>query len=226
MVLGKIRNYFIEAFVIFLGVMMAFIAENWRESLQDKEDFRDIMREIEKDIRLDLIEMQSDKARILEQVNCIDQLLSKDLLERPGSRWRTCFDLVMFFDWPDYVLTGFNQLENSKVVSDEYDDELMNHIYEYYQWVDYHYLLTGPAIRDSRDLQSYLITKGFAPINKEAITEGIVEEFEEIRTDPEFVTRLKYLQYNRREELRVYEGMEAKSKSILEMFDQMSAEKR
>ncbi|MEJ2584354.1 MAG: hypothetical protein P8Z38_04735 [Robiginitalea sp.] len=219
---NKVRKYLIEAFVIFLGVMMAFITENWRDDLQDAEDFRRIMQEIEKDIRLDSVEMQSDKNRIIRQIDCIDRLLndSLGLLGLPkGSRPnRTCLDLIMIYDWPDYVTTGYHQLENSKIVPAGYDDNLMMKIYEYYQWIDYHYLNVGPAIDDVQELQKYFIRMGFAPIEKDTITESEAIAFQKIQKDSVFVTLLKYLKYNRKEELRIYEVMERKSAALLRMF--------
>lgn len=218
----KIRAYLIEVFVIFLGVMLAFIAENWRENLQDKEDFRMIMHEIEKDIRLDSIEMHSDKSAIIDQIGCIDKLLNEplSLLGRPKGSLpnRTCLDIIMFYDWPDYVTTGYHQLENSKIVPAGYDEGLMMKIYEYYQWIDYHYLLVGPAINDVQELQRYFIEKGFPPVEKDTLSESDLAAFQNLQRDTVFVTLLKYLKYNRKMELRVYEEMQEKSTTILEMF--------
>ena len=221
-VFRKVRKYLIEAFVIFLGVMMAFITENWRENLQDREDFRTIMFEIEKDIRLDSIEMISDKRDILGQINCIDKLLNERLsllgLPKGSLPNRTCIDIIMFYDWPDYVTTGYHQMENSKIVPAGYDEELMMKIYEYYQWIDYHYLLVGPAIKDAQDLQDYFISRGFPPIEKDTLTKSDLEAFKSLQRDTTFVTRLKYLKYNRRMELRVYNEMQKKSSAILQKF--------
>lgn len=219
----QIRKYLIEAFVIFLGVMMAFITENWRENLQDKEDFRMIMNEIEKDIQLDVIEMQDDKSRVISQIDCIDQILKGRLsilnLPKSSRPNHTCLDKIMFYDWPDYVTTGYRQLENSKIVPAGYNDELMMKIYEYYQWIDYHYLNVGPAINDVQEFQKYLISKGFPPLEKDTITGRYRAAFENLLRDPVFITMLKYLKYNRKEELRIYESMEIKSEALLQMFN-------
>jgi hypothetical protein len=218
----KIQRYIIEVFVVFLGVMLAFLAENWRENLQDKEDFRMIMQEIAKDIRLDSIEMRDDKSRIIAQINCIDKILGGDLglreLPNTSRLERTCLDIIMFYDWPDYVTTGYRQLENSKIVPAGYDEVLLMKIYEYYQWIDYHYLNVGPAINDVQELQKYFIGRGFPPIENDTITERELVAFQQILKDTSFVTLLKYLKYNRREELRIYEAMQVKSGALLKMF--------
>ncbi|WP_445384145.1 hypothetical protein ACT6NV_08990 [Robiginitalea sp. IMCC44478] len=220
--LHKIRKYLLEVLVIFLGVMLAFIAENWRENLQDKADFRMIMHEIEKNIRLDSIEMLSDKRDIIGQLDCIDKLLNEPLsilgLPKGSLPNRTCLDIIMFYDWPDYVTTGYHQLENSKIVPAGFDEELMMKIYEYYQWIDYHYLLVEPTIRDVQKLQQYFIDKGFPPIEKDSLTERDVAVYERLQKDTVFVTMLKYLKYNRKLELRVYKEMQKKSSAILESF--------
>lgn len=221
--LRKTGKYLLEALVVFLGVMMAFLADSWRESLQDQEEFEMIMNEIKKDIQLDINEIQSDRSRILRQIDCLDQLLEGDLsildLPRAGRPNFTCLDIIMWYDWPDYVTTGYHQLENSKMVPADYDDELITRIYEYYQWIDYHYLLVNPSISDVQELQKFMIGKGFPPIAEEKISERDMEAFHDLLDDPEFVVRLKYLQYNRREELRIYEEMDEKSRAIIEMFN-------
>ena len=217
----KISKYLIEILVIFIGVMMAFIADNWRENNQDREDFRKIMYEIEKDIRLDSIEMLDDKSRVIHQINCLDMFLDDSIWEAytlENKAIKTCFESILFFDWPDYVLTGFNQLLTSKIVSSDYGDELMAYIYEYYQWTDYHYLRKNQAVADTYDLQQYFIDNGFPPLEDDALSENEIEAFNRLRKDPNFIAQLKYLQLNRKEELRIYENMQRKSNNLLAMF--------
>lgn len=45
------------------------------------------------------------------------------------------------------------------------------------------------------------------------------EAYHDLPEDPEFVVRLKYLQYNRREELRICEAMDEKGRTIIERFN-------
>jgi hypothetical protein len=196
--------------------MMAFIVDDWRENRQDIEDFSMIMDEIERDIRLDSMEIYSDKMRIINQINCIDQLLDADPLIRIDSEF--CLDRIMFVDWPDYVLTGNEQLKNSKIISSGYNADLMIKIYEYYQWVEFHYLLIDPTITEVHELKEYFINRGFPPIENDKLTKSELDSLRELQMDTEFITRLEYLKYNRREELRVYNAMERKSKNILDMF--------
>ena len=92
----KIGKYLLEVVVIFVSVMMAFIAEDWRENRQDMEDFSLIMDEIENDIRLDSIEMYSDKRRINDQINCLDQLLNDGSLITIDCI--SCLELIMFIE--------------------------------------------------------------------------------------------------------------------------------
>jgi len=213
----KINKYLIEVLVIFFSITMAFIVEDWRESRQGIKDFIMIMDEIERDIRLDSIEMYSDKKNIINQINCIDQLLDAGPLTKIDSKF--CLDRIMFVDWPDYVLTGNDQLKNSKVIASSYNDDLMFKIYEYYQWVEFHYLLIDPTITEVHELKEYFINRGIPPIENDTITKSGVDSFRELRMDTEFITRLKYIKYNRRSELRIYNVMQRKSKIILEMFN-------
>jgi len=84
------------------------------------------MNEIEKDIRLDSIEILDDKSRVIHQINCLDMFLNDSIWETSileKKKVKPCFELILFFDWPDYVLTDSNQLLTSKIVSSSYDDE-------------------------------------------------------------------------------------------------------
>lgn len=213
----KIGKYLLEVVVIFVSVMMAFIAEDWRENRQDMEDFSLIMDEIENDIRLDSIEMYSDKRRINDQINCLDQLLNDGSLITIDSI--SCLELIMFIDWPDYVLTGFDQLKNSKIISSGKNAQLMNEIYEYYQWVDYHIFLLSTSVSEVHELKEYFINRGFPPVDHEPFTKSDVNSFQKLQIDTELITRIKYLKYNRRMELRIYEMMGRKNKVILDLFN-------
>lgn len=217
----KISKYLIEISIIFIGVMMAFLADNWREENQDKEGYRKIMNEIENNIRLDSIEILIDKSDVLKQIECLDMFLDDSLWDKEstdGNHLASCFRLMLFVDWPDYVLTGFNQLLSSKIVSDDYDGELMFRIYEYYQWTDFHYLRIGQSVTETNDLQRYLIKKGFYPEETEAFTQRDIDAFQKLREDSIFKTQLKYLRSNRKEELRIYNYMQDRSAHILNLF--------
>ena len=125
----------------------------------------------------------------------------------------------MFIDWPDYVLTGFDQLKNSKIISSGKNAQLMNEIYEYYQWVDYHIFLMGTSVSEVHELKEYFISREFPPVDHEPLTKSDVNSFQELQMDTELITRLKYLKYTRRMELRIYEKMGRKNKIILDMFN-------
>ncbi|UCD61615.1 MAG: hypothetical protein JSV59_03315 [Flavobacteriaceae bacterium] len=217
----KISKYIVEISIIFIGVMMAFLADNWREENQDSEDYRKIMNEIENNIRLDSIEMVSDKSDVIKQIECLDMFLDDSHWEKEkidGNQLAPCFRLMLFVDWPDYVLTGFNQLLSSKIVTEDYDSELMFRIYEYYQWTDFHYLRIGQTVTETYDLQRYLINNEFYPEESDAFTQGEIEVFQKLRVDAVFRTQLKYLRANRKEELRIYNYMQDRTQLILNLF--------
>lgn len=64
-----------------------------------------------------------------------------------------------------------------------------------------------------------LRAKGLPLIAKEVISEKDPEAYHDLPEDPEFVVRLKYLQYIRREELRICEAMDEKGRTIIERFN-------
>jgi hypothetical protein len=217
----KIRKYLSQILIIFISVMAAFIAEDWRDNRQDLEKFDMILYEIKKNIQLDSIEIYGDMNRLQDQINIIDQLLKNDPHFHADSM-NYYLSRIMFIDWPDYVLTGFEQLKNSKIISNSLDDELLNLIYEYYQWVNYHNQKIGPTISGINNLQEYLIDQRFYSGRKDTLTEYEANSIRDLLMDTEFIIRLKYLSQDRNLELRIYQTMRRKSDRILDMFNKSS----
>ena len=104
------------------------------------------------------------------------------------------------------------------IVSEDYDGELMFRIYEYCQWTDFHYLRIGQTVTETYDLQRHLINKSFYPQKTEAFTQEEIEVFRKLRENTVFMTQLKYLLANRKEELRIYNYMQERSRHILNLF--------
>lgn len=131
----NVKGYLLEFFVIFISITFAFLSENWREQLQDKEDYRLILDEIHANLMLDSIEFKNDISFIELQLKAITRLLD----ERnpcPDDSLDYFFDLIMYnYRWPDVKSTGIDQLRNSKNLDP--DSELISEVNNYYTWTEF-----------------------------------------------------------------------------------------
>lgn len=131
----KAKAYVLEFLVIFLSISFAFLSENWRENLQDKEDFELILDEIHANLVLDSIEFARDIENIGRQIHSIDRLMNSDN-RSPNDSIEYYFGQLMYhFRWPDVKSTGIGQLRNSKTINP--DSELISEVNNYYTWTEY-----------------------------------------------------------------------------------------
>lgn len=131
----KAKAYVLEFFVIFLSIMFAFLSENWRENLQDKEDYGLILEEIHANLVLDSVEFGRDIAAIGGQIHAIDRILDSENPSPPYSVEYYFEQLMYHFRWPDVKSTGIMQLRNSKTIYP--DSELISEVNNYYTWTEY-----------------------------------------------------------------------------------------
>jgi hypothetical protein len=131
----KAKEYLIEFIVIFISISLAFLSENWREKMQDKEDYDLILNEIHANLLLDSIEFVNDISFIEKQITSIDRLLDA-VHPCPVDSLRLYFDMLMYnYRWPDVKATGIDQLRNSKNLDP--GSELISEVNNYYTWTEY-----------------------------------------------------------------------------------------
>lgn len=131
----KAKAYILEFLVIFLSITVAFLSENWRENLQDKEDYELILEEIHANLVLDSIEFTLDIVKIESQIHSIDRILNVDNPCPPDSIEYHFGQIMYHFRWPDVKSTGIGQLRNSKTIYP--DSELISVVNNYYTWTEY-----------------------------------------------------------------------------------------
>jgi hypothetical protein len=131
----SISSYVAEFFVIFISITVAFLSENWREQLQEKEDYNLILEEINSNLKLDSIEFDRDISSIERQINAIGRLLDSEN-PCPVDSLEYYFDQLMYaYRWPDVKSTGIGQLRNSKNIYP--DSELITEVNNYYTWTEF-----------------------------------------------------------------------------------------
>ena len=209
----KAKAYLLEFLVIFISISFAFLSENWREQLQDKEDFELILQEIHANLKLDSIEFKRDIATIESQIRSIDRLLDEEN-SCPHDSLGYHFDHVMYsYRWPDVKSTGIDQLRNSKNMDP--NSELITEINNYYTWTEY--------LKESTPYQYIMSQNGF--------NEWVIEnelgpvEYDLNRMDPfkyrQLRIRLQHLERTKRLQRGVYVNGLNRIISLLRMFKEM-----
>jgi hypothetical protein len=131
----KAKAYLLEFLVIFVSISFAFLSENWREQLQEKEDYELILEEIHANLLLDSVEFENDIAFIEKQIHSCDRLLDS-LNLCPSDSLEYYFRLLMYnYRWPDVKSTGIGQLRNSTNLDPK--SGLISEVNNYYTWTEY-----------------------------------------------------------------------------------------
>lgn len=207
----KLKAYVLEFFVIFLSISFAFLSENWRENLQDKEDYELILDEIHANLLLDSIEFTMDISNINDQVNSIDRLLDQEN-PCPVDSIRYHFGQVMYhFRWPDVKSTGIEQLRNSKTIDP--DSELITDVNNYYTWTEFlkestPYLYILPQ----NDFNEWLVQNELTVLNTN-LQQTDPGKYRQLRI------RLQHLKTNKSLQKGIYENGLSRIVALLGLFD-------
>ena len=209
--------------MVVIGILIALSINNWNEERKEIVDYNNILKEIEKSVRLDSIELDIDVRDIQNQFNCSNALLQNGQ-SMPDDSIGICMSRIMYTHWPDYNTTGIDQFRNSKNISQNNQD-LMVAIYDYYAFAEYHDDVAPIFFTEQVDnLREYLIRENLPPAgafifaNMNFDTDEVAA-YREALTKPEFRVRLKHLHNNRLHMIEFYrDHMQIKCHRLLEMF--------
>lgn len=207
----KLKAYVLEFIVIFLSISFAFLSENWRENLQDREDYELILEEIYANLLLDSIEFDRDISNIEDQINSIERLLDQ-VNPCPVDSIRYHFGQVMYhFRWPDVKSTGIEQLRNSKTIDP--DSELITEVNNYYTWTEFlkestPYLYILPQ----NDFNEWLVQNELTVLNSN-LQQSDPVKYRQLRI------RLQHLKTNKSLQKGIYKTGLIRIVELLALFD-------
>jgi hypothetical protein len=209
----KAKAYLLEFLVIFISISFAFLSENWREQLQDKEDYHLILQEIHANLLLDSIEFLRDIAIIEHQIHAIKRLLDTEN-PAPIDSLEHYFGAFLYsYRWPDVKSTGIDQLRNSKNMDPNSD--LITEINNYYTWTEY--------LKESTPYQYIMPQNGF---NEWVIENELVPVEKELnQLDPfkyrQLRIRLQHLERTKQLQSGVYNYGLSRIVHLLTMFEEI-----
>lgn len=207
----KAKSYVLEFLVIFLSIMFAFLSENWRENLQDREDYGLILDEIHANLLQDSVEFARDITSIGEQIHSIDRLVNTET-PCPNDSVAYYFGQLMYhFRWPDVKSTGIMQLRNSKTIYP--DSELISEVNNYYTWTEFLKESTPyQYIMPQNDFNEWLVQNELTFIN-----------YDLHATDPEkyrqLVIRLQHLRRTKVLQRGIYRAGLSRIVKLLDLFE-------
>jgi hypothetical protein len=210
----KAKAYILEFLVIFLSITFAFLSENWRENLQDKEDYELILKEIHANLLLDSIEFARDIANIESQIQSIDRVLDENY-PCPVDSIEFHFGQFMYhFRWPDVKATGIGQLRNSKTIDP--DSELISAVNNYYTWTEYLKESTPyQYIMPQNEFNEWLLQNELYVISENLQYKDPVR-FRQLKH------RLLHLKRNKELQRGVFRGGLSRIVALLNLFDERS----
>lgn len=206
----KARAYILEFLVIFLSIMFAFLSENWRENLQDKEDYGLILEEIQANLLLDSIEFARDISAIGGQIHAIERLMdSGDPC--PIDSVEYYFEQLMYhFRWPDVKSTGIMQLRNSKTIDP--DSRLISEVNNYYTWTEYLKESTPyQYIIPQNEFNEWIVQNEMIPFTY-ALDRLDADQYRQLRV------RLQHLKRNKELQLGIYRAGLSRIVNLQELF--------
>lgn len=217
-------KYLFEIIIIVVSVMLAFLAEDWREEREDLEDFDHIIDEIEANVRLDAFEITTDVRDIKSQIHSLD-LLIKNGVVLPSDSLAMLLGEVLITYWPIINTTGIDQLKNSKNEGSK-SGRMMRAIYDYYLYVRWQNEITQSFfVTQIENLREYLISEGLPPISAGAyfanvnLLEDDIDDYRKALSDNELINRLKHLKNNRIHQLQIRQVILGKGSRLLAFFN-------
>ena len=143
------RHYFFEFILLFLAVFAGFLADNWREQMQEHKREKEFIRSIVEDLKSDTIQSGRILAELKNTSSSIDSVLkelsSPEVIENSNKvyrLWTNNLDIKAFVSNDRTIQqlknSGELRLIRNEVVSDgimEYDQAVKN----YYQQSNFMY---------------------------------------------------------------------------------------
>lgn len=165
------KGYLLEGFMIFVAVMMGFIAENIRVSFTDREHVNQLTSQLIQDLKDDtasLNKIWAEETQIVKDNDSLIELLQKPL-EKTDTKKMQKFIYYSHSMWPFHPSGGaIAAIKNELPLKQFSNSEIISHIAKYEGHIDLLHTIEGITLQYQRSYLDPFLTEHFTPSNLEA----------------------------------------------------------
>jgi len=165
------KEYLLEGFMIFIAVMMGFIAENIRENFTAKEHVRELTRQLVQDLTADtatLNKICADETQILKSNDTLLDLLQKPLAQVDIRRMQKLI-ADSHSMWPFHPSAGaITAIKNELHLKQFSNSAIISYIAKYEGHIDLLHTIEGITLQYQRAYLDPFLTQHFTPANLQA----------------------------------------------------------
>jgi hypothetical protein len=162
------KEYLLEGFMIFIAVMMGFIAENIREDITNNQHVKQLTLQLVQDLKADTIKLDTIFANETKIMNAHDSLFV--LLQQPLAKIDTkklqLFAKLSHDIWLFYPSTGATgAIKNELHLKRFSDSEIIGHIAKFEQHIDLLHTVQDITLQYQRSFLDPFLYEHFTPAN-------------------------------------------------------------
>src|SRR3569833_809676 len=165
------KEYLLEGFMIFIAVMMGFIAENVRESITNREHARQLTIQLIQDLKSDtaaLNQAYRGETRIFNSDDSLITLLQKPLAKADLGKIQKHIGISHSL-WPFHPSMGaITAIKNDLHLKQFSESEIIRYISRYEGHVDLIHTVQNITLEFQRNYYDPFLIKHFTPVNLQA----------------------------------------------------------
>jgi hypothetical protein len=196
------KEYLLEGLMIFIAVMMGFIAENIREDITNNEHAKHLTVQLVQDLKADAVKLDTIFANETEMMKANDTLF--DLLQQPMAKIDTKklqqFAALSHSIWFFHASAGATgAIKNELHLKQFSNSEIIGHIAKIEEHIDLLHTVEGITLQYQRNFLDPFLTDHFTPANLDNAFSHVSLIDGQLRNlTQEDLTRLAAQQYTRR----------------------------
>lgn len=158
---SRLGKYFIEILIIIIGISLSFALNDWEQKESAQEDYKNYLKRLRHDIRIDSAQMNNDKHMYINKINAVNLIFkyhegfSQDSIALLGQAQNSLSNFIQFLP-NDNAFQVLSSTGEFKIFS---NDSLVSELFHLYRY-DYAYIkMMGEQANNARTqrLEPYLI---------------------------------------------------------------------
>lgn len=151
------KKYFFEFLVVFLGVTLGLLVEEYRESKQNKENYQFILEAISNDLKNDKKEIQFPIEWAKKSSLVLDSMISRKITEDDYMKCESCRWTLMTTNSFQLNMSGYKLISSGLELSQIDNKELIAEIEEFYSYFNHLFrILNSNVDQNAMDNMTYV----------------------------------------------------------------------